>query len=884
MLRRTLLLTLTLACAALLTIPSGAQTGAAQTAGPVTEHSAADAWLKLRKLGTTASVMHTTAHPDDEHGGVLARLSMHTGARVSLLTLTRGESGDNAIGPELFDALGLIRTEELLLANRFYGVDAQYFTSAVDYGFSKRLDEALEKWGPEDVLRDMVAIIRAERPLVIVSRFQGNVRDGHGQHQAAGLLTRQAFEAAGDPRRFPEQIAAGLRPWRASRLYMGGMREAEDWTLRIDAGRYDPVVGESYATLGRMGLSVQRSQTAGRFSAEPGPAPAFYKRLDRASPDKEESFFDGIDTSIVGVYHVLGGTPPPGADRLLTAIARDIDAALEDFSFTDPSAAAPALARALAATRAARQELGANADVAHVLDVKAHQIADAIHAALGIRLAAVAQRAGTPETAGPFGGAPTLGPVVPGQSFEVRASFTSRGGEPLRSVSMAIVDNDPSADWQIATAAAEQATAPNTPLVRTFAVTVPRDASITRPYFSRSSIQDALYSFADGAPAYHPHAPAPLDVVVRYTLGGVPVGIRRPVTLLEHNLPYGHDARLLTVVPAISVTLDQRHLIARRNAAPSTVRLTAEVLSNVEGASEGTLRLDVPSGWVARPAAHAFAFERAGERERFTFEVTIPSPDDREHRIHAVAMSSGREYREGHTTIRHRDLETRRLYRDAVASVRGVDVQIAPDLTVGYVMGIGDEVPAGLAQLGVAVRLLDEQDLGTADLEGFDAIITGTRAYAVRGDLRTFNRRLLDYVHEGGHLIVLYNTQELVPDAHAPHPGQLPRNAEEVSEEDSPVEILAPDHPVFHSPNRITLADFDGWVEQRGSKFWSAWDSRYTPLIATWDTDQPPQRGGWLHARYGQGHYTYFAYALHRQLPYGVPGAYRLLANLLSLR
>ncbi len=199
-------------------------------------------------------------------------------------------------------------------------------------------------------------------------------------------------------------------------------------------------------------------------------------------------------------------------------------------------------------------------------------------------------------------------------------------------------------------------------------------------------------------------------------------------------------------------------------------------------------------------------------------------------------------------------------------------------------MGIGDDVPTGLAQLGVEVQLLGEQDLATGDLGRFNAIMTGTRAYAVRDDLKTYNRRLLDYVSGGGNLIVLYNTQELVPNEHAPFPGSLPRNAEEVSEEDSPVEILVPDAAVFTTPNRITKADFDGWVEQRGSKFWTTWDPRYETLLATWDKGQSPQKGGWLHTRHGKGHYTYFAYAFHRQLPYGVPGAYRLLANLLSMK
>ena len=311
--------------------------------------------------------------------------------------------------------------------------------------------------------------------------------------------------------------------------------------------------------------------------------------------------------------------------------------------------------------------------------------------------------------------------------------------------------------------------------------------------------------------------------------------------------------------------------------------MTVEVLNNREGESKGTLTLKVPAGWKVTPASHPFHFSRAGERTPYAFDVAIPSLENREYRIEAVASSGGREYREGYTTIRHRDLETRYLYRDAVASVRGIDMAIAPGLKVGYVMGVGDDVPSGLGQIGVSVQLLGEQDLATGDLSRFDAIMTGTRAYAVREDLKTYNRRLLEYVKGGGNLIVLYNTQEFVPNRYAPYPATLSAGAEEVSEEDSPIEILAPDAAVLKTPNPITARDFDNWVEQRGSKFWSEWDAQYTPLIATWDKGQPPQKGGWLHARYGKGHYTYFAYAFHRQLPYGVPGAYRLLANLLSL-
>jgi hypothetical protein len=306
----------------------------------------------------------------------------------------------------------------------------------------------------------------------------------------------------------------------------------------------------------------------------------------------------------------------------------------------------------------------------------------------------------------------------------------------------------------------------------------------------------------------------------------------------------------------------------------------------MEQGGGGQVALRLPAGWTSTPESASFSLLRSGERSAYRFRVSppsVPALEARDYRIEAFASVGGRQYREGYDVIEHRDLETRYLFHPAVMQVRGIDVKIVPGLKVGYVMGIGDEVPAGIAQLGAAVSLLGERDLSAGDLHQYDAIMTGTRAYAVREDLKMYNRRLLDYVKDGGNLIVLYNTQEYVPDKYAPFPAQLPPRAEEVSEEDSPVEILAPSHKAFTTPNRITKADFDGWVEQRGSKFFTEWDAAYTPMISTYDTGQAPQKGGWLTAEYGKGHYTYFAYAFHRQLPYGVPGAYRLLANLLSL-
>ena len=854
---------------------------------PAQDSGAAGTWHKLLKLRTTASLMHTTAHPDDEHGGMLAMASRGDGARVSLLTLNRGESGDNAIGAELFDGLGLIRTEELLVADRYYGVDRQYFTTVIDYGFSKRLEEAFDKWGREAVLRDVVRVIRMERPFVLVARFQGNERDGHGNHQTAGLITQLAWKAAGDPNAFPEQIKEGLRPWQPFKLYMGGVRENEDWTVRIDAGEYSPALGDSFNNFARYGLSFQRSQVSGRYNPQHGPSPGYYKLLQSrlakgVTGGKEASFFDGLDTRLASLPGLLGRPAPAGA--ALDGIDAEIDAALKAFTMENPSAIVPSLARGLSTTQRAIRASESEPELLFVLRVKEQQFMDAINTALGMALTAVAQPAGLEEPAGAFAAfapPPAMGPVVPGQTFEVRAALTNRSRTAVTNPQIAL---DTRGGFDIGGDAPERSALNyNESAVRRFTVTVAQDASLSKPYFSRASIQDSRYEVHDRAELHRPAGRPALAAVARYTVDGTNVEIRQVVQTREAQLPYGYAMRELKVVPVLAVNVRPRQAIVPLAMSAKSVPVNVELLNNKEGTVSGTLSLRLPPGWKSEPGQAPFTFARAGEKRQYQFSIAVPSLENRDYQIEAIANADGREYREGYDIIDKRDLETRFLFRTAHVGVRGVDVKVAPGLNVGYVMGIGDEVPSGIAQLGAKVTLLGEQDLASGNLGQFDAIMTGTRAYAVRDDLRTYNQRVLDYVRDGGNLIVLYNTQELDPKRFAPLPGELTPRAEEVSEEDSPVEILAPNHPVFRAPNAITKADFSGWVEQRGSKFWASWDNAYTALIATWDKGQAPQQGGWLHARHGKGHYTYFAYAFHRQLPYGVPGAYRLLANLLSM-
>ncbi len=813
---------------------------------------AAEAWEKMQKLRTAVSVMHITAHPDDEYGGVLAKLSRGDGARVTLLTLNRGESGDNAIGPQLFDALGLIRTEELIAANRYYGVDQQYFTTVVDYGFSKLLEESLGKWGRESVLRDVVRIIRMERPTIILSRFQGSARDGHGNHQAAGLMAQEAFLAAGDPKRYPEQIKDGLLPWSPSKIYIGGVRADEDWTVRVNTGEYSAVLGDTFENVARRGLSFQRSQNGGRMTPAPAPNFVHFKLaawsgsvVRTGSGTKEESLLDLLPRNLEDALGTTG--------RLMDEATTK---AMADFRMSDPSASALPLAQGLKLTRAALAG-AVDPTARHVLRIKEQQFQDAISAAVGAQLTAVTNPG-------------VMGAPVPGQTFNVDARLEIRGRLEVKAGATAVSG---ATGWQV------QQASPGS-----FRVTLAPDAPISsKPYFYRHGLQDSRYTLADPSQFGRPVAPAPLVASAQYSIGDVPVTIREEVTRLESKAPYGTTVRTVRTVPRIAITIAPVNAIVPIGQKDRSVDLTVSLLHNADSPSNGQLVLRLPDGWRAKPASQAFAFTRAGEQLSIRFTVTPATLSAQAYEVEAAAIDGLAEYREGYELIDHRDLEARYLYRDATTIVRGVNVNTVPGLKVGYVMGIGDQVPQGLQQLGAQVTLLGERDLASANLAAYDTIITGTRAYAVRDDLKTYNARLLEYARAGGNVIVLYNTQEFVPNTFAPFPADLPRTAEEVSEEDSPVSILAPTHQVLNWPNRITNADFDGWMEQRGSKFFTKWDTAYTPLISTHDRGQPPQEGGWVTARLGKGNWTYFAYALHRQLPYGVPGAYRITANLLAL-
>lgn len=886
------------------------------------DRGAMGAWQRILKLRTTASLLHVTAHPDDENSGMLTLASRGWGARTALLSLNRGEAGANAIGPELFDGLGLIRTRELVLAGRYYGLDDLYFTTAVDYGYSKTVEEAYRSWDREAVLEDMVRVIRLNRPLVVVARFHGSRRDGHGHHHASGLLTPEAVEAAADPVRFPQQIEQeGLRPWRAPRTYRGGIRVDEPFHVEVDARGESPWVGTSFQRWASRGLGLQRSQTAGRVRTggglyryeqrdEGGSADA-RGRPDGALPpgQAEASFFAGLDTSLNGLPGLLGETASPETGTLLAQLQGLVDEIIAGFDFRAPGQSVPDLVRGLGLLRSAIASSAGAPETLFQLRLKERQFEDAIAAASGLRV----------EAGLPGGAAGAV--VVPGQRLAVGIAVEASGAAGVGVSEARVVDRA-----GVVLGRTSDFARTGNGFAAEMEVLVPQagaDAMAAAPYFSRDGLAQNHYQVADSADLHLPWRRPALSVAVDLEVQGTTVVRTTPLTAPVPRLPYGSVTRPVAVLPALSVvvepavrvvpaeaagappgdarpggpTLASGRPATAVNARPGGPAVASERPANQQTVSlpiqvrvtantapiPTTTSLEVPAGWAAAPPTVAHDFTRAGEVAEVAFQVTPPDGWRGAATIEAVSRAGGREYRTGYQTIDHRDLRLARLWRPATTTVRSVPVARLGGARIGYVMGVGDEVPAGIEALGAQVDLLDAAALADpASLTGLDAIVVGTRAYAVRPDLLEHNQRLIEYARAGGHLVILYQTQEFVPGEMAPYPASLPRGAEEVSEEDAPVRLLQPSHRFMTTPNRITEADFDGWVEQRGSKFFTEWDAAYTPLVETHDQGQEPQEGIWLTAELGDGHYTYLALALHRQLPYGVPGAYRILSNVLS--
>ena len=858
--------------------------------------NASEVWRALQRLQTTATVLHTVAHPDDENGALLTWLSRGQGVRTALYSTTRGEGGANLIGPELFDALGIVRTEEHLAAVGYYGIDL-FFSSAVDFGYSKRLDETLEKWDYQMLLEDMVRLIRYYRPDVIISRFQGNRRDGHGHHQASGVVTLEAFNAAGDAARFPEHFAEGLQPWQPKKLYITRSRwrrsdteTADTPVVKIDTGEYNALLGLSYSQIARQGLSYQRSQGVGQTLASKGSSLTELQLINTTlseHPKSEGSLFDGLDTTIMGMAK-LANVPTLNVE--FAQLQESVNAAIRDYDARHPWTVVPHLASGLKTTRSLMEKIqeidlddSTRSHLLFLLRNKEQEFMTATNAALGLSLEVLVQPTGTRSSQ-------TFTVAIPGQKFSIGMRLVNPAPVAAEFVNASLHTPE---GWHVKQLQTDSdigdmgTIQTNEPISITYEVEVPQNAAYTQPYWTRTSeYHDAVYTLQHPEHRFLPATPPDVHGVVTYRVDGVDFTLTQPAQTRTINRPWGEKRRLLTVAPAISLSVSPHIGVIpiSESATATTFTATVEMLNNVQGEVAGKLALAFPESWYVSPEWAAFDFTHEGASKTFTFQVSAEGVEaGRDYTIQAGALSNDREYTTGYQVIEHPDLEPRHLYRPATMTLHSILLELPPNLSVGYIMGVGDKIPEALEQIGIDVEMLGTEELRTGDLNRFDTILIGIRAYAVRRDLVAYNSRLLDYVYEGGNLIVQYQTPEFDAAPFGPYPYTMGRRPEEVSEEDAQVTILMPDNPIFQYPNPITEADFDGWVEERGSKFLTEWDGNYQALLTCNDREQEPQHGGLLYIQYGQGTYTYAAYAFYRQLPAGVAGAYRLFINMLTL-
>ena len=866
----------------------------------------------LKRLGTWASLMMIVAHPDDEDGSMMTYESRGQGVRASQLTLTRGEGGQNAITADIYDALGVIRTNELLRADQYYGVK-QYWGTEADFGFSKTQEEAFTQWGHDRVLYDAVLAIRRERPLVLVSTFVGGVTDGHGQHQVSAAIEQEAYRAAGDPAVFPEQFALGVRPWSPRAVFSRmpfapvsakGMFDyatgkyaplrfynyvTKEWSAKelsadvtIQTGSYDPVLGRTYTQIAREGWGQQKSQNGGGNPTLSGGGESEYHRWATSVEGlsgMQTSFFAGMPTSIEGLASLVSGTPPDWLKTGLSDVAAKVSAAQKAYVPTRPEAIAPLLKAGCQAAIALRDrvstsqiKLNERADLVAELDLKIEQFEETMAESLGLDLQAFTTNSADGARSGPFGGgiSETSRSVSPGEGLEVEIHTGNATGK--AKLERVWLESSDGHSWTSEHGKA----APGSDV--TLRAQVPEKAAPTEPYFTRPSIEQPYYDVSRPDLRGRSFAPYPLTAWAEFQYEGVPIRLGEVVQTMQRQTGVGGVFEPLLITPKIGVRVTPEAQILPLDGSPLPVR----VIVHTEGAAAGKVKLIVPAGWTATPDEAEFHRKAFGDTAAMLFEVKPPTApsglQDAKFAITAEAESDGHIYKSGWQYVGYTGLRPYNLYRKAEVKARAMDVKVAQGLRVGYVMGTGDTVPEAMEGLGIVPHLLTTSELKTGDLSLWDVIVLGIRAYSGRPELGMLQSRLDAYVENGGTLIVQYQSNTFP----APYPLSIGRMGERVVDETAPVKLIKPEDSLLTWPNQITAHDFDGWVEERGHGFLDSWDASYTPLSETADAGQDPQRGGLLVAHPGKGTYIYVAYALYRQLPELVPGSYRLLANLLS--
>ncbi len=787
---------------------------------------------QMRDFGEMGSVLYVAAHPDDENNLLLPYLARGRALRTGYLSLTRGDGGQNLIGPELGDELGVIRTQELLAARRIDGAE-QFFTRAKDFGFSKDAADTLRRWNRQQVVADIVRVIRTFRPDVVITRFSPVPGGTHGHHTASTILTLEAFKLAGDPNAFPDQLPA-LAPWQPKRVLWNcwvptGAAPDPD-ALELDAGGYDPLLGESFGEIGARGRSMHKSQGEGRAGRR-GPGPEYFKLL--AGEPAKTDLLDGVDTTwarIPGAAEI-----GPLAERLVAG-----------FDPQNPAASVPRLL----AIRARLAALPPDP----LLPEKRRQLDRLLQACLGLFVESVVPDAG----------------IVPGETLALRHTAIVRTVFPVRWLGVRY----PTVNGTAGGGPVDLAF--NRPASREAAPVLPAGTPLTQPYWLRAEGTEGMFRVDDANLIGRAENPPVFPVEQVFEVGGQTLVVPdQPVQVVTDPVR-GELRHRLDVIPPVSLGWSRDVELVAPGA---TKRLVVEVTAARPGI-HGAVEIQGPAGWKIVPVTRSFELARAGDRAPFAFDVSAPAAGGSAGLL-ATAVVGGVRYDTSRIEIRYNHIPSQLLQPPARLKVESFPLAIRGH-AVGYVPGAGDLVPACLGQMGYAVTSLSPADLTVDRLRRFDAVVVGVRAFNTRADLDAQMPALFAYADQGGTVIVQYNTANgLLAHRLAPFPLELSRDR--ITDATSPVTMLAPADPAFTTPNRISAKDFDGWVQERARFVPQKWDARFTPLLAMNDPGEAPLNGTLLVARPGRGYFVYTSLSWFRELPAGVPGAYRLFANLISL-
>ncbi len=788
----------------------------------------------FRQMG---SVLYVAAHPDDENTELIAYLSRGRDYRTAYLSLTRGDGGQNVLGPDFGDKLGVARTQELLAARRIDG-GRQFFTRAIDFGFSKNYLETLNVWDKQEVLSDIVRVIREFRPDVIVTRFSPIPGGTHGHHTASAVLAVEAFKLAGDPKAFPEQ---GLPPWQAQRIFWNVssfQRDKDNDTNRIsiNAGGKDSVSGETFADIAGQSRSMHKTQGFGAYRSNGGNGGTRTESFQflGGSPATND-ILDDVDTTWNRV--------PGGAE-----IGKSVDEIIAQFNPQDAAASVPALLKL-------RSQQAALPTKDPIVAEKRAQLDRILQACLCLKTeTTIAQSE-----------------VVPGEPMELHSTAMVHSSIPVRWIGTRHVGLK-----EEFTSTSAVNLSPDKSSSRDETIKLPVGTPLSQPYWLREEGTPGMFNVEDPALIGTPeNAPAfPIEQI--FEVGGQTLVVLDQPVQITTNSAGNEIRRKLDVIPPVSLKFASEVELF----SPGTShRVEVEIIASRAG-SDGTVQLETPAGWKASPAKQAFSLKTVGEHKRFTFIVTAPVKFSTA-KIIASAEIDGVRYRNQREEIAYSHIPRQLL--QPLASMKAVSLDLAVrGKKIGYIAGAGDTVADAIKQMGCDVTMLTGEDLTTNRLKDFDAVVIGVRAFNVRTDLAAKMPELFAYVESGGTLIEQYNRpNDLKAGKLAPYDLRL--SGDRVTDENAAITFLAPEHPVLNTPNKITQADFDGWVQERGIYFPNQWDEHFTPILACNDAGESPLKGALLVAQYGKGHFVYTGLVFFRELPAGVPGAYRLFANLISL-